>query len=137
MMRKKQKAFTLLEIMLVVSIIALLLAAAIYKLAPTLGFAQSTRISGDLQSIRTALLGYSSLNGFLPSTDQGLEALVNQPQGEPIPTRWRRFMDSVPTDPYGMKYFYRNPGVKNPNSYDLFSAGPDRQPDTADDDWGG
>jgi general secretion pathway protein G len=73
-MKKNLSAFTLLEIMLVVSIIGILLTAAIYKFRPLLGFAQGTRTNGDIQSIRTALMAYSGSNGFYPSTEQGLAA---------------------------------------------------------------
>jgi len=42
----------------------------------------------------------------------------------------------LPKDPWNNNYIYINPGRKNPSSYDLYSAGPDRAPDTPDDDWG-
>jgi general secretion pathway protein G len=123
-MKNRQSGFTLLEIMLVVAIIGVLLAAAIYKMSPTLGVAKETRTRADIQGIRTMLLSYNGTNGYYPSTDQGLGALVP------------RLMEEVPKDAYGTVYVYRCPGRRNPNSYDLFSAGPDRIPDTADDDWG-
>jgi len=135
-MKNRQSAFTLLEIMLVVAIIGVLLAAAIYKMAPTLDVAKNMRTRGDIQGIRTMLLSYNGSNGFYPSTEQGLSALVNRPGSEPVPTSWRRLMDEVPKDAWGMNYIYRYPGRKNASGYDLFSAGPDRIPDTADDDWG-
>ena len=122
--------------MLVVTIIALLLGAAIYKMAPSVDVAKTTRVSADIQSLRTALLSYSGMNGFYPTTEQGLSALVSKPAGEPAPARWMQFMDSVPKDPWGTNYIYRSPGQKNPTTYDLYSAGPDRKPDTPDDDWG-
>lgn len=123
-MNNRQSAFTLLEIMLVVAIIGVLLAAAIYKMAPALDTAKVTRTRADIQSIRTMLLSYNGLNGYYPSTDQGLAALVP------------RLMEEVPKDAWGTTYVYRCPGRANPNGYDLFSAGPDRIPDTGDDDWG-
>ncbi|MBA3272394.1 MAG: type II secretion system major pseudopilin GspG [Chthoniobacterales bacterium] len=129
--------FTLLEIMLVVSIIALLLSAAIYKMAPSVDVAKNVRTQGDIQAIRTSLLSYSGLNGFFPTTEQGLRALVTRPSGEPVPNRWMQFREDVPKDAWGSDYIYRCPGIKNPDRFDLFSAGPDRKPDTADDDWGG
>ncbi len=133
---RKQSGFTLLEIMLVVTIIALLLGAAIYKMGPSVDVAKKTRIEADIQGIRTMLLAYSGRNGFYPTTDQGLKALVVRPDTDPIPEQWTQLMDSVPKDPWAMEYVYRCPGIKNPSGYDLFSAGPDRTPDTADDDWG-
>ena len=136
-MRQNQHAFTLLEIMLVVTIIALLLGTAIYKLAGNVEYARHNRVAADVQSISTQLKLYESMNGFFPTTEQGLEALVVQPSTDPQPQRWYQLFKELPKDPWNNNYIYLNPGRKNPNGYDLYSAGPDRRPDTADDDWGG
>jgi general secretion pathway protein G len=77
------------------------------------------------------------MNGFYPTTEQGIQALVTQPDKDPRPARWYQLFREVPKDPWGNDYIYRCPGLKNPSGYDLYSAGPDRQADTADDDWGG
>jgi len=135
-LRKNQSAFTLLEIMIVISIIVVLLGLAISKIGNPTGFAKSTAVRADVQAIGTQLKLYESMNGFLPTTEQGLQALVTQPDTDPRPTRWYQLFKEVPKDPWQNPYIYRCPGVKNPTSYDLFSAGPDRLPDTADDDWG-
>jgi general secretion pathway protein G len=63
-------------------------------------------------------------------------ALVVQADSDPKPTRWYQLFSEVPKDPWRNEYIYRNPGTKNQSGYDLFSAGPDRRPDTPDDDWG-
>jgi general secretion pathway protein G len=133
MMKRKQQAFTLLEIMLVVSIIIIILGVAISKLGNTTGVAKNMRVQADIQAISTQLKLYESMNGFMPTTEQGLQALVIQPMTEPKPTRWYQLFKELPTDPWGSPYIYRSPGIKNPGSYDLYSAGPDRIPDTADD----
>jgi general secretion pathway protein G len=133
----KQQGFTLLEIMLVVSIIVIILGVAISKLGNTTAIAKSMRVQADIQAIKTQLQLYESMNGFFPSTEQGLQALVTQPQNDPKPTRWYQLFKEMPKDPWGSDYIYRNPGLKNPSGYDLYSAGPDRQPDTSDDDYGG
>ena len=122
--------------MLVVTIIALLLGTAIYKFTPVVDWVKSVRVQSDIKSIRTALQTYQSTNGFYPTTEQGLQALVSRPSVDPVPERWFKFMESVPKDPWASPYVYRCPGTKNTDSYDLFSAGPDRTPDTGDDDWG-
>ena len=122
--------------MIVVSIIVILLGLAISRMHNPTGFAKSVAVQADIQSIGTSLMQYEAMNGFYPTTEQGLQALVTQPAGEPQPQRWRQFYDKIPTDPWGNPYVYRCPGIKHPDKYDLFSAGPDRQPDTADDDWG-
>lgn len=136
-MKTKEQGFTLLEIMIVVSIIVILLGLAINKMGNPTGFAKGTAVRADMQAIGTQLRLYESMNGFLPTTEQGLQALVAQPQSEPKPARWYQLFREVPTDPYGIRYIYVCPGIKNPTGYDLYSAGPDRKPDTPDDDWGG
>ena len=135
-MRRREEGFTLLEIMLVVTIIALLMGAAIYKLGGNVEYAKHTRVAGDIQGISTQLKLYESMNGFMPTTEQGLQALVVQPSTDPRPTRWYQLYKELPKDPWQNGYIYLNPGRKNPNGFDLYSAGPDRKPDTADDDWG-
>jgi general secretion pathway protein G len=134
--RSNNSGFTLLEIMLVVTIIALLLTTAIFKLKGNVEYAKHTAVSADVQSIGTQLKLYESMNGFFPTTEQGLMALVVQADSDPKPTRWYQLFSEVPKDPWRNEYIYRNPGTKNPNGYDLFSAGPDRRADTPDDDWG-
>ena len=74
-MRKNQSAFTLLEIMLVVTIIALLLGTAIYKLTGNVDIARHTTVEADIQSIGTQLQLYNNMNGFYPTTEQGYRRL--------------------------------------------------------------
>ena len=122
--------------MLVISIIVVLLGLAISKMGNPAGFAKGVAVRADIQAIGTQLKLYESMNGFLPTTEQGLQALVSQPASEPRPQRWYQLFKEVPKDPYGNNYIYLSPGRKNPTGYDLYSAGPDRKADTADDDWG-
>lgn len=129
----QRTGFTLLEIMLVVIIIALLMGAAIWGVAGNLEDAQKTRAMADIRSIETQLTVYQAQNGFLPTTEQGIKALVVKPDTEPKPRSWRQYMTSIPEDAWKQPYFYVQPGKHNPNGYDLFSAGKDRKPDTADD----
>lgn len=130
---KSRDAFTLLEIMLVVMIIALLAGAAIHFMGGNLGIAQDVRVKTNLQSIATQLKMYEAMNGFLPTSEQGLQALVVRPDSDPKPTQWRQLLDKLPVDPWQNPYVYENPGKHNQNSYDLYSAGPDRKPGTDDD----
>jgi general secretion pathway protein G len=135
--KQTQGGFTLLEIMIVVTIISLLMGLAIYKTVGNIEYARRTKVASDIQAISTQLKLYESMNGFYPTTEQGLQALVSQPESDPKPARWYQLYSSLPKDPWQSDYIYRNPGTKNPNGYDLFSAGPDRKADTADDDYGG
>ena len=134
--RHDDAGFTLLEIMLVVTIIALLLGTAIFKLSGNVEYAKHVRISADIQGLSTQLKLYESMNGFYPTTEQGLQALVTAPASDPKPTRWYQLYKEMPKDPWQSDYIYRNPGTKNSTGFDLYSAGPDRKADTADDDWG-
>ena len=105
--------------------LAVTIALAWAALTPSRGcITIETLHKADMQGIRTMLLSFNETNGYYPSTDQGLQALVP------------RFMEEVPKDPRGTPYVYRCPGKRHPNSYDLFSTGPDRVADTADDEWG-
>ena len=134
-MKKRPQGFTLLEIMLVVTIIGLLLTAAIFGFRGNVEYSRRVRVQGDIQGITTQLKLYESMNGFVPTTEQGLKALVVQPDTEPKPSRWYQLFTEMPKDPWQNDYIYLSPGKKNPDTYDLYSAGPDRKPDTADDQW--
>ncbi len=135
-LKNDQAGFTLLEIMLVVGIIVIILGVAVSKLGNTTGVAKDMRVRADIQAISTQLKLYESVNGFLPTTEQGLQALVTPPESDPKPTRWYQLFKELPQDPWSNNYLYLSPGRKNPTGYDLYSAGPDRKPDTADDNLG-
>jgi general secretion pathway protein G len=134
--RRKENGFTLLEIMLVVGIIVIILGVAVARLGNTTGIAKDMRVRADIQAVNTQLKLYESMNGFFPTSEQGLQALVVQPDTDPKPSRWYQLFKEMPKDPWNNDYIYLCPGKKNPDSFDLYSAGPDRKPDTADDNWG-
>jgi type II secretion system protein G len=93
-------------------------------------------VVADIAAIKVALNRYKSTKGHYPRTEQGLRVLVTQPI-EPVSLYGgRTLLDSVPKDPWGSEYIYFCPGKVHPDTYDLYSAGPDRVADTADDDWG-
>lgn len=122
--------------MLVVGIIIIILSVAVNKLGNTTGVAKDMKVKADVQAISTQLKLYESVNGFFPTTEQGLKALVSPPESEPKPAHWYQLFKDLPKDPWNTDYVYYCPGRKHPESYDLYSAGPDRAPDTADDNWG-
>src|SRR5205823_14046827 len=104
-MREKQQAFTLLEIMLVVTIIALLLAAAIKFMSPNVDIAKRVRVAGDIQAIKTSLLAYQGINGFYPTTEKGLQALVAAHSTDPRTSRWPQLLAALSTDLCGITYY--------------------------------
>jgi general secretion pathway protein G len=109
----------------------------IYRMTGSVEYGRHVRILGDIQAISIQLELYENANGRYPTTEQGLQALVIRPDSDPKPAHWSQLLQEKPKDPWQHDYIYRCPGIKNPNGYDLFSAGPDGKPDTADDDWGG
>ena len=130
---RSNSGFTLLEIMLVVLIIGLLIGMAIKFTGGHMGTAQTVRVKGDIEQLRTDLLVYQMQNGFLPTTEQGLGALTTKPDSEPKPRNWAQQLEQPLRDPWDQEYFYVQPGVHNPKSFDIFSAGPDRKPNNDDD----
>ena len=131
----RRAAFTLLEIMLVVTIIALLIGTATYYFSGNLVVAKDVRAKEELQVIATQLNTYMAGNGSYPTTTQGLKALVSPPVTDPKPQQWHQLLESEAklTDPWGHPYIYVIPGKHNVDSFDLYSAGPDGIPNTNDD----
>ena len=128
-----RSGFTLVEIMLVLGIIALLVGAGIYSLGDVTSSGKRTRAKADLNALTAALRGYEVDNTFLPTTEQGLMALVTKPSSRPTPQNWTNKMKKPLLDSWGNPYHYRRPGTKDKGGFDIFSAGPDGQPETADD----
>ncbi|MDB6072892.1 MAG: ral secretion pathway protein [Verrucomicrobiaceae bacterium] len=127
------KGFTLVEMVLVLGIIALLLGAGIYQLTGVLDSGKIKRAKADLATYGSALRTYELNASFLPSTEQGLNALVEKPSSRPAPSSWVQVMKKLTLDPWGNPYNYRKPGTKDKNGYDIYSNGPDGQADTGDD----
>lgn len=94
-----------------------------------------SQTDNDFSSIGNALEMYRLNGGCLPSTEQGLAALVERPEGLPVPQRWFRICDKVPLDPWGRPYRYRclEPATASDPGYDIWSMGPDGISGTADD----
>ena len=131
--RFSQSGYTLFEIMLVLGIIAVLVGSAIYMLVGNIDVAKEQRVDSDIEAISMQLRTYEMLNYRMPTTEQGLKALVNQPSTEPRPRRWKQLMKTVPIDPWGNEYVYRIPG-KGGAAFDIYSLGPDGK--ESDDDAG-
>jgi general secretion pathway protein G len=131
--RFSQSGYTLFEIMLVLGIIAVLVGSAIYMLVGNIDVAKEQRVDSDIEAISMQLRTYEMLNYRMPTTEQGLKALVDQPTTEPRPRRWKQLMKSVPIDPWGNEYVYRNPG-KGGAAFEIYSLGPDGK--ESDDDAG-
>lgn len=125
--------FSLLEMVIVLGIIAVIIGGAIGVMGRVGEGAKRTRVSGDFNSIGAALRQYQTLNGRFPTTQQGLDALVNKPSGEPRAKRWVKLADQVPLDPWQNEYGYKFPGSTDPTMFEIISKGPDGIEGTDDD----
>lgn len=94
-------------------------------LPPDLSIERSTVVDGDMIAIRTMLEMYRQNTGKYPSTKEGLEALVTRPSTGDATPMWRQLARQAPVDPWGSLYVYRWPGTTSPDTFDLFSYGPD------------
>ncbi len=119
------RAFTLIEIVLVITIVAILGASTIYLIKGNVDVAKETRVESDIKNIVTQLKVYEARNFQPPTTDQGLEALVERPTAEPLPDRWTQLLEEVPQDPWKRDYQYRSPAERSSADYDVFSFGAD------------
>ena len=119
----KNKGFTLLEVMVVVVIIAIMAAAIGPSLLGNIEKASISRAETDIKSISSMLELYKAENYAYPTTDQGLEALVARPSGDPVPKNWRQYMKKTPVDPWKNPYKYLSPGSRG--DIDIYSFGPD------------
>jgi len=134
---RPRRAFTLLEILVVLAIIGLLVGLVVTNTDKVFGQSQEAVAKIFVRdSLKTPLVRYRMDLGDYPATGEGLAALVVSPNG--VAEKWRGpYIDAaggkVPVDPWGQPYEYRYPGTKNAGSYDLFSKGPDKTADTADD----
>lgn len=130
------KAFTLIEILLVVLIIGMLAAMVLPRLSGRSEQAKVAAAKTDVTvNIPTALKLYELDNGFFPSTDQGLMALVRKASDYPVPDNWNGpYIERIPLDPWRRPYVYQSPGKYRPHDYDLYSRGKDFADESVADD---
>jgi general secretion pathway protein G len=129
--RHSRRGFTLIELLLVMVILAILAAIVVPKFTNRSEDAKKARAQTDISNMETALDAYEVDNGRYPSSDEGLNALVNQPG---TATNWKGpYLKRLNNDAWGNAYVYRFPGQHNTNSYDLFSMGKDGQEGGGDD----
>lgn len=122
---QKQRGFSLIEIMVVVVILGILAALVVPKIINRPEEARKVKAKQDVMSIQNALELYKLDNGFYPSTEQGLEALVTKPNTSPTPQNWSSYLKELPKDPWGETYRYLNPGQHG--EVDIFTNGPGGQ----------
>ena len=131
MVRKTSNdGFTLIELMVVVIIIAALAGMVLPRVLPASEEAKKKIAMGDIAGISVAVNMYRLHVGTYPKNLDVLMAPSAQYNNEP-------FLNDEPIDPWNERYVYQYPGKQSTYSFDLYSAGPDRQVGTADDVWKG
>ena len=125
---REERGFTLLEILIVITILGILASLVAVKLMDRPGEARALKAEMDIKTLETALKLYKLDNAFYPTTEQGLRALVEKPTTGRIPMKWREggYLEKevVPKDPWGNDYLFLSPGAHN-RDFDLWSYGAD------------
>lgn len=125
--RRRQRGLTLIEILVVVTILGLIAGIVGITVANQLEDAKIDTASVQIKNIGDALELYKIKFNRYPKTAEGLQMLVKPPKGK------KPLMESVPKDPWDGDYIFVSPGTHNPSKFDLQSKGPDNVADTEDD----
>lgn len=133
MQRRQQRGFTLLEIMVVIVILGILASLVVPNLMGNKDQADRQKAVSDIVALENALDMYKLDNSRFPTTEQGLEALVSKPQGEPEPRNYKSdgYIKRLPQDPWGGAYQLMSPGEHG--KIDVFSMGLDGEAGSDDD----
>lgn len=124
-LRHPESGFTLIEIMVVIAIIGILATMIVPKIMGRPDEARITAAKHDVGTLVQSLKLYRLDIGRYPSSEQGLKALVEKPNSDPIPQNWKPggYLDGLPKDPWGSGYQYVNPGTHG--EIDVYSFGAD------------
>ncbi|RJR42021.1 MAG: type II secretion system protein GspG [Desulfobacteraceae bacterium] len=128
--RQGERGFTLLEILIVITILGILASLVAVRMMDRPAEARVMKSRLDIRTLENALKLFKLDNAFYPSTDQGLKSLISKPAVGRNASRWREggYLEKgvLPQDPWGNDYLYMSPGIHNAD-FDLWSYGADGQ----------
>lgn len=127
---RDNRGFTLVEILVVIALMALIAGLAVPAYMKRSDQARVDKATSDFATIATALSLYKLDNAMLPSSEQGLQALVQKPAKSPLPLRYRQggYLRDLPLDPWGNPYQYLSPSRDGEREFELISRGADGRP---------
>lgn len=132
--RSKDAGFSLVELLVTVSIMALLATAVVISVGPVLGKSRVDRARADVAALESGLEQYSFDMFNYPGADAGLDALKTPPNDDKVDQyRPGGYIKRIQQDPWGNDYHYAVPGPRSGGAYDVYSAGPDGEPGNDDD----
>lgn len=117
LMARAARGFSLIEIMVVITLMAILVSVGTVYLMGRLEEGRLTTARTQAYDLAKALDLYKLQTGNYPTQSEGLEVLVNPARGQPV-------MEKIPLDPWGREFNYAIPGTHNPRSFDVWSDGP-------------
>ena len=121
--RQAARGFTLIELLVVLVILGILAAVVVPNLVGKTEKAKVSAAKTDISNLSSALNNFEAENGRFPTSEEGLNALVEKP-GADLPNWKHSYIDKLPPDPWGKPYIYRCPG-NNGKDFDIVSGGPD------------